>query len=211
MKDTYLSTKRDGSMNEKENIIRYLKNNNIDPEKFVRGGLVHGKEVEIVDNDDAGKVIKGVDGLITTKKLSLGVTVADCLPVYIRSSQITGILHCGWKSLYKGIIKEAIQKIEKIGEDSENLSVYVGPSIKVCHFEVKKDLMEKFSKYQNCFEIRDGKTFLSLQKVLKQKFNKHGVRGVNLSDKCTYCNKELFSYRRDNKLNNMLAVIKPTK
>ncbi len=206
---TLISEKEDGSMNKVENITDYLNKKKIDPDKFVRAELIHGKKIEIVNSHDGGTVINGVDGLITTSDCVLGVTVADCLPVYISSKRAVGILHAGWKSLKRGIIEEAIGKITEIGERKEDLEVFIGPSIQSCHFEVKDDLVEKFSDYDNCFENRDDKIYLNLQKVAKEKLNSNGVKNVKISKRCTYCDDRLFSYRRDRKINNMLAVIKP--
>lgn len=187
----------------------FLKEKKINPDKFVRGELVHGKEIAVVSSAEGGRVIKGVDGLITSDFLALGVTVADCLPVYIQASGATGILHAGWRSIYKGIVEEAITKFNQLG--GGDLSVFIGPSIMSCHFEVKKDLVDKFSDYPDCFQRRDEKIFLSLQKVVKKKFQNNGVKNISISDKCTFCSDDLFSYRRDKKINNMLAVIKPTR
>ena len=210
MNNIYLSEKKDGSMNKKKNISSFLDKINIDFNNFVRADLVHGKNVEIINNAVEG-VILNTDGLITKANLSLGVTVADCLPVYIKSENITGIIHAGWKSIYKGIIQEFILKAKKIGERPKNLEVFIGPSIMDCHYEVGQELINKFSDHLNCFRKEEGKTYLSLQKVSKQKFKEFGVNNIEISNSCTFCEKNLFSYRRDKKLNNMLAVIKPIK
>ena len=206
----YISKKGDGSMNEKENISSFLDKVDIDFNNFVRADLVHGKDVKIIDSAKK-RVISTTDGLITGKNIALGVTVADCLPIYIKSENVTGIIHAGWKSIYKGIIQEFISKVEKIGESPENLEVFIGPSIMDCHYEVGQELINKFSDYPNCFKEKGGKTYLSLQKVSKQKFKKFGVNNIEASNSCTFCEEDFFSYRRDKKLNNMLAVIKPTK
>ena len=204
-----LSKKEDGSMKKAENIESFLKKKEIDPDRFVRANLVHGKEIAFVEKGDAGKVIEGVDGLITENPIALGVTVADCLPVYIKSEEMTGILHAGWRSIHKGIIEEATDLLSEL--EAENVSVFVGPSIKNCHFEVKKDLIDKFSDYPDCFDRREGKIFLDLQKVVEKKLKNNGIKNIRISEKCTFCSDDLFSYRRDKKINNMLAVIKPTR
>ncbi len=211
MKEIYLSKKSDGSMNEKENIDSFLTKKGINPDEFSRGGLVHGKKVKIVTEKGAGEVMAKTDGLITADNISLGVTVADCLPVYLYSKKFIGILHAGWGGLEKEIIFEAVKKIKKIGERPKNINAYIGPSIQVCHFEVKEDLVKKFSNYKNCFEKRDGKIFLNLQKIAKNQLNSHGIKNIKISNKCTYCSQDLFSYRRDKEVNNMLAVITTNK
>ncbi|MGM0438889.1 MAG: peptidoglycan editing factor PgeF [Patescibacteria group bacterium] len=210
--EKYISKQSEGSMNKQENIAIFLTKKGIDPSDFIRAELVHGKEVKVVGEDQKGEIIKETDGLITTdKNIALGVTVADCLPIYLHSEKFIGILHAGWKSLEKEIIPEAINKIKKIGEDPKNIKAYIGPSIQVCHFEVKEDLVEKFSDYKNCFEKKDEKIFLNLQKIAKNQLNSYGVNNIKDSNKCTYCNQKFFSYRRDKEINNMLAVITNNK
>ncbi len=205
-----LSERKDGSMKRKDNIESFLVKEGIDPDSFVRGELVHGKEVTIIARSHAGKVIKGVDGLITAdKSLALGVTVADCLPIYIESKKARGILHAGWRGIHRGIVEEVVGKLDELKVDVP--SVFIGPSIKVCHFEVGEDLVEKFSGYPDCFDRREGKTFLDLQKVVEKKLKNNGIKNIRISEKCTFCSDALFSYRRDKKINNMLAVIKPTR
>ncbi len=206
----YISTSSDGTMNEDKNVSNFLDKIGVNSDKFVRADLVHGKNVEIIE-EDSKRIISKTDGLITTTNLSLGVTVADCLPIYIESEKITGILHAGWKSIYKGIIREFILKVKELEESPENLSVFIGPSIMDCHYEVGDDLINKFSDYPKCFTKKNSKTYLSLQKVSKQKFKNFGVNNIKISSDCTFCNQSFFSYRRDKKLNNMLAVIKPAK
>jgi len=204
-----ISKKRDGPIGRNKNLESFLSKEGIKRENLVRANLVHGNKITLVGKRESGVVIQGVDGLMTTDDVFLGVTVADCLPIYLFSNNFHGILHAGWRSLWSGIIKNAVKKIKRVGEDPKNVEVFIGPSIRSCHFEIKEDLVEKFSDYQNYFEKRNEKVFLSLQKVAENKFNSFGIKSVEISPECTYCNKSYFSYRRDRTSNNMLAVIGP--
>lgn len=211
MKNIKLSRQSDGSMEDKESITQFLEANNISYTQFIQAGLTHGKEVKIVTNSDTGKVIKNTDGLITTDNIYLGLTVADCLPIFIYNQKLSAIIHAGWKGLKKGILQEANKKIEQLQADKNDLRAYIGPSIGVCHYEVKKDLIQKFSHLPNCFEKRNGKTFLNLKKIAETQLKQYNIRDITISSKCTYCDNSFFSYRRDGELNKMLAIIGPKK
>ncbi len=203
----YLSRKKDGSMNNPKNIELFLKKNGVNPKEFTRADLIHGSRVEEVKKEEIGSVITDADGLIATTPTYLGVTVADCLPIYFWSKDMIGILHGGWRGLKKGIIESAVEKIKRKAITLKGVKVWIGPSIHSCHYEVKTDLVEYFSDHGNSFECRNGKTYLNLQKVAEEKLNSFGIKNITISSECTYCNKKYFSYRRDKKLKNMLAII----
>lgn len=200
-----LSKKREGPIKDEQDINNFLNKKKIS-KKLVRTDLVHGKRVAIVDSNSK-KIIKKTDGLITKDNLALAVTVADCLPIYFYSKEIIGILHGGWKGIEKGIVEEMIKSLKLVNEKPENLTVFIGPSIQVCHFQVGDDLVKKFSNYKNCFRSKKEKKFLNLQKVVKLKLKKENVKNIRISSRCTYCDPDLFSYRKEGKVNKMLAVI----
>jgi YfiH family protein len=200
-----LSEKKDGPIENKQDIKKFLEKKGIN-KKLIRADLAHGKKVAIV-NKNSKKLIKKTDGLITKDDLALAVTVADCLPIYFYSPKITGILHGGWRGIEKGIVEEMIKKLKAVNEKPKNLSVFIGPSIKVCHFEVGDDLVEKFLNYKDCFRKEKSKKFLNLQKVVKLKLKDKNVENIKISSRCTYCSPELFSYRKEGEVNKILAVI----
>ena len=123
---------------------------------------VHGDNIEIVSESEAGKFIDGTDGLISmgSTGLFLSITVADCLPVVIFEPErkIMCLLHCGWKGLEKGIIYKAVNMIkDSIGGNqvsiSRSLYAGIGPGIGACHFEIKKDILPFFTDYPDAVSI----------------------------------------------------------
>ncbi len=203
-----ISRKKDGPMQKKENRKAFLKENNLRIEDLVLAKQVHGKDVAIVGKDNRGKVIESVDGFLTTSKdIVMGITVADCLPISLYSKKVRGLLHAGWKGLEKGIIEEAFRRIVAIGEEPGNLSADIGPGIGSCHFEIKDDVIKAFKGFEEFIKEREGKSFMNLKGVAKRKLERVGAYNVNVSQECTYCEKErYYSFRRDKKVNSMLAV-----
>jgi polyphenol oxidase len=183
---------------------RFLKKLNLSGKNLVSVKSISGSNIEIVTEANLGSFMENTDGLITARKnVYLSITIADCLPViiYDLKKEIIGLLHCGWKGIEKNIIGKAIDKM-KYAFDSEPKDIIagIGPGIGNCHFEVKEDLMEKFSYYPGAFRIDGGKIFMDLKLVAQKKLEECGVRqtGIAASPECTYCQSEkYFSFRKD--------------
>jgi len=206
-----LSERKDGPMKfSRENRKRFLTKLDIKEKSVIRAGLIHGNRVEIVSKDLAGKIIEKTDGLLTKdKNLFLTLTVADCLPIFIYDpeKEIVGLVHAGWRSLAQNILKKALKNLSK------NTKVFIGPGIGVCHFEVKKDLLEKFKPYlKQALLKRNGKHFLDLKKISKLQLIDLGLkrRNIGVSPECTFCLKDkYFSFRcsKPKKIQTMLVLI----
>jgi YfiH family protein len=200
------SEKQDGPMkNSAQNRERFFEKLGIAAESVARAGLVHKNKVAFVSQKDAGRIIGETDGLITKdKNLFLSITTADCLPIFIYNPEkkIIALVHCGWRSLALGILKNAIGKIGK------GITAGIGPGISSCHFEVRKYVFDKFKPYLK--EAQKG-SFLDLKKVAEMQLIDLGVKkeNIEISEECTYCLKDkYFSYRREGagNLKTMIAV-----
>lgn len=219
-----ISQKADGSMKLSGNKIgRKIINNRknfflrqkIDLNSLIWAGEVHGNRVTVVDKRSAGKIIKNCDGLITAdNNIVLAVTVADCLPVYLYEpkEKVIGLIHLGWRGLVKKIAVKAVDLIKKHYQINPlQLKVWVGPYIKVCHYEIKNDLVKKFKNYSSTVIVRNKKIYFDLAKVLIKQLQNRGVmrKNIKISRQCTYHSKIYFSYRRDQpkKLETMVAYL----
>ena len=174
-----------------------------------------GTNVREVGAGEAGAIVPNVDGLITTEpNLFLCLTVADCLPVYFESETagVVGLAHAGWRGLTAGIIESLIEKFVALGEAATTLSVFVGPGIHQCHFEVRDDVLPVFENYPEEIIPRREKYAIDLYAIVKKKLFSAGVSpaSVAVSNECTACLPEkYFSYRRDKpaRTEAMLAYI----
>jgi YfiH family protein len=150
---------------------------------------------------------KPADALITKEKnIVLGIFIADCLPVffYDPKKEIISLAHAGWKGLYKGIIQNVIKKFKNLGSSPQNILIYIGPSIGPCHYNVEEERINLFKeKYpfldKSFYRKAKGKYYLNLWKIAKLFLIKEGLknRNIEISQICTYCHKNLFSYRRE--------------
>jgi YfiH family protein len=143
------------------------------------------------------------DGLLSkNKNHKLGIKIADCLPVYIFSGESMCILHCGWRSIIKGITKRAA---ELFG----NFHYALGASIGLCCYEVQDDVATLFNeKYTDAIMLQNKESFLDLKAaVIEDLGNEHLVGSLDL---CTKCHPEYFySHRQgDRKKRNYAVILK---
>lgn len=179
--------------------------------QVVSAGLVHGSQVELVNHNHAGQVVKNTDGLITnSKNIALAVTVADCLPIvlYDPEHQAVGLLHAGWRGLAAGIIENAITKMaDHFDTKPEQLQVAIGPSIHQCHYQVGSDLLDVFANEkitQVALKKVGDDSFLDLPVVAEQQLLAFGIQPnkIDISPLCTACHANtFFSFRKDGQKN----------
>lgn len=186
------------------NRTNFLEKHSIDPQNVVSADLEHGNNIKIVSVVDKGRIIPHTDGLITTEKdVYLSITVADCLPITLYDSKksVLCLLHAGWRGLEKSIIENAVATLSKTyGIKSKDLIAEIGPAIGPCHYEVSKDVAEKFSQYSDAVIERDSKIFLDIKKVAQNQLTDLRVHALNIETSaiCTYCQSDTyFSHRND--------------
>lgn len=215
----FMSEKKDGNMklfssDFELNRKKYLKKIGLKYENLVSAKLEHGNQVVVVESLESQKVFYDYcDGLLSNDKdVILSVTSADCLPIFLfdPAKKVIGILHCGWRSVAKGIIEEALGKMKNnFQSDLKDVSVGIGPGIQKCHFEVKEDFLENFEGYDRFVSDKKGKKFFDLTGVVIEKLISLGIKNNNIEidQRCTYCEEDLYSYRRDGGDNNVQAMI----
>ncbi|KKQ48380.1 MAG: Multi-copper polyphenol oxidoreductase, laccase [Candidatus Shapirobacteria bacterium GW2011_GWE1_38_10] len=169
---------------------------------IIRMEQIHGNKVSFVGKKDKGTIIKKCDGLLTDDpEVVLSLRVADCLPIFMYSptTNSIGLIHAGWRGLYKGIINKAILALnKKFGTKAEDINIFIGPHICQKHYEVKNDVAEKFEQYPKALKKVRSKTHLDLGKVAKDQLIKSGINKdkIKFDRQCTFENKNLNSYRR---------------
>lgn len=167
---------------------------------------IHGNRVRVIT--EPGKYPE-TDGLITSvSQVVLTIQTADCVPVFLFDpvNKVIGLVHAGWQGVYKGIIIKTIHAmVENFNLKTENIMVFLGPSIGPCCYKAGSEVLDKFlSKY-----IHNG--YLDLWSCLYDQLLETGCvsENIHISELCTACNPEwFFSYRRDKgKTGRMLGYI----
>ncbi len=176
---------------------------------------VHSNNIEIIEHPAYNK-IENCDALITDKpNIPLMVMVADCIPVmmYDPKRKVVAAIHAGRNGTFKRIVQKSVNKMkEHFNSSTDDIVVYLGPSIHSCCYEVGKDLaditIKSFSK--EYIKKRDDLLFLDLQKLNYDQLRSVGIKGENIeiSNICTCCDKNYFSYRRDKTTGRFAGFIK---
>ena len=120
---------------------------------------------------------------------------------YDKKMGIVGIAHAGYKGILKGIIKNIVLSFKKLGSNTKNILVAIGPSINVCCYDVSIERVEMFEnayKGIKTHKIRNGKYFLNLKNIALENLLAQGIRknNIEISPICTKDNlNRFFSFR----------------
>jgi polyphenol oxidase len=150
------------------------------------------------------------DGLICSDpRLTLGVTVADCLPVFLyHSSGVPyGIVHSGWKGT--GIAGIAVQLMaSEYGAAPKEIHAVIGPGIGSCCYRVDAERADYFAREFGENTVVGGSR-LDLRQANINVLEKAGIEHIAVCRDCTSCTGELGSYRREGpeKFTRMIALI----
>ena len=157
--------------------------------------------------------------LITNEPdFTLLVFYADCVPVIIADPKTKSAcaVHSGWRGTKENIAIKAIEKMVNNGSDKKDLMAVIGPAIGLCHFEVSENVYMEFanSPYNEFAIEKDDKFYIDLKKTVEKQIINSGVlkENVAISDICTFCDNEMYSYRREGEnAGRMAAFIKTPK
>ena len=202
-----------GTSDKKENVktnrSRLLKTLNLDANtSLITLIQKHTNKVIFID-----KPVKNIneylkteaDGIITNQKdLAIGILTADCVPLLLSDEKtgLIGAIHCGWKSIYKEIVHEAVKKMIDLGANVNNIKAALGPCLKQKSYEVDKDFMENIiaqnKEYKTLFSKKNEKKFLfNCSEYCILKLKAEGIKNIEVLPFDTYENSDLFfSYRR---------------
>jgi len=192
-----------------ENRNLFFENLGIKPVNAVYQKQIHEDNITFVTQ---GGQVGESDAMITDKQgIGLVISVADCVPIllYDPVKEIIAGVHSGWRGTEKKILLKTLNELKKYGCKTENLIVYIGPSISKNIYEVGKEVAELFDK--KYLEQKGKRFLLNVAGVNFDILLDSGVKknNIQLSSLCTFAMKDvLHSYRRDgNKSGRSYAVI----
>ena len=155
------------------------------------------------------------DGAITDKKnIILATTNADCIILLFFDpvKKVISNVHSGWKGTLNRISEEAVKKMKEDYQcNPKDIICCICPSIRQCHFEVRKDVQEpyyiEFKDLENIDKIIIPKTgedkwYIDTVEINKQILKRQGLIEENIIDSgiCSVCNSDLIhSYRVEKK------------
>ena len=146
------------------------------------------------------------DALVTdTPGTALVIFTADCTPVllYDPVTGAVGAAHAGWRGTARRIAEKTVQTmVSAFGCKPENIRAAIGPNIAQCCFETDADVPQALAESYGedvwaYIQKRNDKYYVNLKAVNALSLRRAGVRHIEVSDRCTACETELFwSHRR---------------
>lgn len=174
---------------------------------------IHGRRIIVVKKPSCFGTRQPVkaDGMITQKTgIPLTVRTADCLSIFMFDPKKNAIalVHAGWRGSQSNIAGRAVVLMKKhFGTHPKDLKIALGPCICGCCYEVGKEFKKFFPRETK--KIKEH-FYLNLPAVNKRQLLSKGVKRKNILDskECTFCNRRLFSYRREGeKTGRMLSLM----
>ncbi|MBU2591097.1 MAG: peptidoglycan editing factor PgeF [Nitrospinota bacterium] len=223
------SERDDGSMSpasgEREAILsnrkEFLKRHHLADYPLILMNQVHGERIHLVDDYAKIKQTEHLEGdaiITSSPNIVIGIMTADCLPIIIfdKEGRGVGAIHAGRKGSELMIAGKAVLKFADIFNiDKKDVVAIIGAGIGDCCYEVEEELVVPFRK-EGIYQADDivttkvnGRLMLDLVQVNKIQLLDAGLSASNifLSDKCTCCDGDFFSYRGGDRLERMMSVV----
>lgn len=204
---------RGDSMENVERNLRILARAlDLDPEKYVLTLQTHSDTVRVVTDADCNgfchRDYPECDALVTnTPGVTLLVFTADCTPLLFHDpvTGAVGAAHAGWRGTAKAIGARTVEAmVQHFGCRPENIRAAIGPNIAQCHFETDADVPEAMiaafgDEVRQHIAQRGEKYYLDLKAINALVLRRAGVRQIESSGDCTYCQSHRFWSHRATK------------
>lgn len=169
---------------------------------------VHGATVRAASAKGAWRECDSCDALWSHEKgVTLGIKVADCLPVTIVSEGLVANVHSGWRGAVQKITAGTLDVIARESSfDAAAARAYLGPTIRICCFEVGEEvigeLADAYGNIDRWVDRSRPKPHVDVAGLTRDLLRNRGFAEGNVVDSglCTRCEGSIFhSYRRDGK------------
>jgi polyphenol oxidase len=179
-----------------------------DHDSVVHAHLVHGAAVAQVTQQQNGRHVGPVDGLITNEPgCGLTMNFADCAPIFIYdpATQAIGLGHAGWQGAVKDLPGALVRAMQAaFGSDPAALLAAIGPCIGACCYEVGEAVItavrESYAEPDTLLVANSGpRPHFDLVAANRRNLQAAGVRQVETSGLCTACRTDLFFSHRAEK------------
>lgn len=165
----------------------------------------HSVNIQIVTSKTSVNSLENTDALITAEKnIAIATMAADCVPilVYDYKNQIAAAIHAGWKGTLGRILEKTIATmVNKLGAETKNMKVGIGPSICEKVYEVGNEVANEFNLFEDSEKQKivlphtnPEKKYLNLQVANQLQALKVGVKpeNIQIANLCTYSNPDQF-------------------
>ena len=199
-----------------ENHARIYAHLGLDAGRVVTAQQVHGNQVALVSDKDAGRAMPATDGLTTdTAGLALMHRFADCQPVllYDPEHHALALAHAGWRGVALGIAYRAVEAMQAaFGTRAEQLVAGLGPAIGPCCYTVGHEVAAAMGyalpDWTKVMTPDGDRWKLDLSAANAQQLAAVGIHSIEQAHLCTACNQdEFFSHRGSDGRTGRFAVL----
>ena len=176
-----------------------------DAEKYVLTRQIHSDIVRVVTDGDCNgffhRDYPECDALVTnTPEVTLMVFTADCTPILLHDpvTGAVGAAHAGWRGTAQNIGGKTVEAMVKnFGCDPDNIRAAIGPNLGQCHFETDMDVPSALiaaygDEVLPLIRQKGEKYYPDLKAVNALALRRAGVRYIEISDACTWCESDRF-------------------
>lgn len=172
---------------------------------------VHGAKVCAISKlPVTGQEIENHDAVITDLTgIGLMIQQADCQAVLLFDPirPAVGIAHVGWRGSVAEIIKNTVAAMQQnYGTNPENLRAAISPSLGPCCAEFK-NFRDELPEHFHAHQVRPN--YFDFWAISREQLQACGVMAghIETAGKCTFCDKNFFSYRRDRVCGRNASII----
>jgi YfiH family protein len=194
-----------------ENARRFAEGHGLSLGQLASVNQVHGDRLLEVIRLESGETwsppLGDADGLYTrTPGAALCIGTADCVPVLLCAPDVGAVaaVHAGWRGTKRRIVARAVESLgETYGADPRGVFAVVGPSIRVCCYDVDTNLAASFRAEFGATVLVSAPADcprLDLAEANRLTLRAAGVpeEKIDVLPFCTSCLAErFFSHRRD--------------
>ncbi len=182
--------------------------------KFAILKQVHGAEIVLATASNIPSPDSQADALMTnTPGITLGIQTADCIPVFYwdPKNKAAALAHAGWRGLHAGIVTKTVHEMkESFGTSPADLQIALGPSNRLCCYEVGEEFAEYFPSHYHTNYKGSLKGHVDLIAQAADELSHCGISAARIFDVkiCTSCsNDRFFSARREKTENRILSIL----
>jgi YfiH family protein len=140
------------------------------------------------------------------RNTALAIKTADCLPISIIDADnvVIANIHSGWRGALQKITAKTIAAAPL---DPRRSIAFLGPTIRVCCFEVGEEVASQFDA-RVVDRSLGPKPHVDIPRFTEAVLHERGIENVVDTELCTRCPGSIFhSYRRDKKSGRNLAIV----
>lgn len=139
------------------------------------------------------------------------VMVADCVPLLLSSDDglLVAAVRAGRAGTVTGIVRETVIAMRKLGAENGKIYAAIGPAICGACYEVPEAMRRHVTGHVPAAwsRTREGNPGLDLKAGVISQLRAAGARITFVSKRCTFEDRNLYSYRRDNATGRFAGII----